>query len=70
MTKHDPEEAIDLANSILIDWDKKKIDPGLAYAALGCAFQQLHQGLGKDKKEWLKTTKDMAKLTNWKKNDT
>ena len=60
------EASLVLATDLFKEWDKKKLDPVIAYAALGCAFQMLHQGLGKGKEEWLDTTKEMAEIT-WEK---
>lgn len=54
------QEAIDLTDSTLMEWDKRKIEPAVAYAALGSAFLQLHMGLGKGKKEWLELVTEMA----------
>lgn len=64
------DNALDIATLFLVHLDKRKVDPVTAYAALGCAFQMLHQGLGKDKKEWLETTREMGELTDWEKDDT
>lgn len=61
--KPHPYDAIDLSNDILIDWDKKKIHPVLAYAAAGSLFIQMHQGLGKGKEEFISTAKEMADIT-------
>lgn len=59
------EDALDLATLILTYFEKRKIDPTIAYAALGCAFLMFHEGLGKGKEEWLETTREMGELTKW-----
>jgi hypothetical protein len=64
-----PNVCLLVANSILESIDESQIDPDLAYAGLGCAFQKIHQRLGKDKKEWIETTKKMSEISNWEKND-
>ncbi len=56
----DTQEAIELSHQILKELDKKKIDPVVAYAALGSALLQLHRGLGRGKKAWIKLTAEMA----------
>jgi len=68
--KLDPEDAINLANAILLKLDEKELDPVLCYSALGCAFLQLHKALGHGKDDWIDTTKEMAMKTNWEKNET
>ena len=60
-----PDAALELANSILIEMGQKKVDPVLCYAALGCAFIQLHKGLQKNKEEWISLTKEMSEIC-WK----
>jgi hypothetical protein len=61
------DEALDLANSILKDLDKKNINPVFAYAALGCAFLQLHRALGNSSEDWIEMTQKMSKITHWEK---
>lgn len=56
-------EALDLTTAILLEMDRKGIDPVLGYAALGCAFIQLHKALGHSKEAWLSTTREMTKGT-------
>ena len=63
--KTTPENAIQLANAILMEMDSKELDPLLCYSALGCAFLQLHQALGKSKDDWLELLKEMAENTKW-----
>lgn len=55
-------EVIELANSIFINWDERKIDPCLAYAALGYAYITFHEAVGKGKQEWLSITQEMAEI--------
>jgi hypothetical protein len=66
--KQDPEDALELANQLLTDFDDAKTDPVLAYAALGCAFIQLHKALGHSKQNFIDWSKEMAKLA-WDKNE-
>ena len=66
MDEQKANETLDLANSILIDLEKRKIDPVHAYAALGCAFQQLHKALGHSKQDWIDWTIEMAEIASWK----
>jgi hypothetical protein len=60
--KCDPENGVGLANKILRALHDTKVDPILGYAAIGCAFMQLHCALGFTKDGWIDTTKEMAEI--------
>lgn len=67
--KRNPENGVTLADQLVMALDETKTDPVLAYAALGCAFIQLHLGLGHSKEDFINWTKEMAEITWEKKND-
>jgi len=60
--KPDPDEALDLANQLLMSLDQTKTDPVLAFAALGCGFIQLHKALGHSKEDFINWSKEMAEI--------
>lgn len=64
--KPKPEDALALANFLLLWLDEKELDPVLAYAALGSAFIQLHKALGHSKQNFIDWAKEMAELA-WEK---
>ena len=64
--KPDPDEALDLANHLLMALDQTKTDPVLAFAALGCGFIQLHKALGHSKQNFIDWAKEMAEIA-WEK---
>lgn len=58
----DSEQALSIATAILVEMDKKQLEPVLCYAALGCAFIQLHKALGHSKEAWIEHTKVMSEV--------
>lgn len=60
-------DVLDITTAILTEMDRKGLDPVMCYAALGCAFIQLHQALGHSKEAWMETTRDIGEKNDWSK---
>ena len=59
------EEAHKLADAILNSLEEHKIEPLVAFSALGCAFVRLAIAMGHSKDSFKKLCNDMHEFINW-----